>query len=96
MSYFMEELSMDDSEWELLIRRQHAQRRFLKTQAQMLRQELELEDELLNENPEIAGFIHQLNSAELAAHQQGIQSQYSNLQQERRTRFLSRLFPGID
>lgn len=87
---------MDDSEWELLIRRQHAKRRFLRTQAHLLQEELELEDELLNENPEMAGLIHQINSAEIAAHQQGIQSQYSSLQRERRTRFLGRLFPGID
>jgi hypothetical protein len=97
MSYFMEEFNTNDSsELELIIRRQHAHKRFLRTQAQMLRQELDLEDELLEQYPEMAGFIHQLNTAEIAAQQKGVEAQYSELQQGRITRFINRLFPGID
>lgn len=93
----MEEFNTDDSsELELLIRQQHAQRRFLKTQARLLEQELFLEDELLEQYPEMAGFIYQLNNAETAAHHKGIAAQYADIQQNRRTRFVNRLFPGID
>jgi hypothetical protein len=97
MSYFTEESDMDDWELEAIIRRQHSRRRYQRSQVELLQQELELEDELLTQNPEMAGFIYQLNSAESARQQQGFSEEMQpDLKSQRRSRFMSRLFPGIE
>ncbi|BBD62796.1 hypothetical protein NIES2109_56460 (plasmid) [Nostoc sp. HK-01] len=54
---FEDELLLSEEQ----IRRRHNQRRFLRRNAQLLQQELELEDELLESNPELAQMIHDLN-----------------------------------
>lgn len=97
MNYFMEGLNMSDDELDALIRRQHAERRYQQTQGQLLRQELDIEEQLLNEHPEMAGFIYQINTAETLRQQQGFSDEMQpDLKIERRTRFVNWLFPGIE
>lgn len=88
---------MSDGELEFHIRRQHAQRRYQIAQSQLLQQELDLEDELLNEYPEMTEFIYQINQAEIARQQQGFGEEIqTDLKMGRRTGFINRLFPGIE
>jgi hypothetical protein len=93
----MEGLNMNDDELEAHIRRQHALFRYQRSQAQLLNQELDLEEQLLNEYPEMAGFIHQLNTAETSRKQRGFSDEMQpDLKATRRTKFINRLFPGIE
>ncbi|QLE45220.1 hypothetical protein FD723_33400 (plasmid) [Nostoc sp. C052] len=59
---------------ESLIRQRHNQQMFLRRNAQLLQQELELEAELLEENPELAQVIHSLNMQEIQSNQQGLEN----------------------
>ncbi|MEH1828294.1 MAG: hypothetical protein V7L22_23655 [Nostoc sp.] len=47
---------------------------FLRRNAQLLQQELELEAELLEENPELVQVIHSLNMQEIQSNQQGLEN----------------------
>jgi hypothetical protein len=67
---FEEQLHLTES----LIRRRHNQQMFLRRNAQLLQQELELEAELLEENPELAQTIHSLNMQEIQSNQRGLQN----------------------
>lgn len=67
---FEEQLHLSESQ----IRLWHKQRMFLRRNAQLLQQELEMEAELLAENPELAQSIHSLNMREIQSHQRGLQN----------------------
>ncbi|MBN3958671.1 hypothetical protein [Nostoc sp. NMS8] len=67
---FSEQLHLTEEE----IRRRHNQQMFLRRNAQMLQQELELEDELLTENPELAQAVHAFNMQEIQSNQRGVQN----------------------
>ncbi|MCC5619734.1 hypothetical protein LC605_32900 [Nostoc sp. CHAB 5836] len=67
---FEEQLHVTES----LIRQRHNQQMFLRRNAQLLQQELELEAELLEENPELAQIIHSLNMREIQSNQRGVQN----------------------
>ncbi|MFK0731536.1 MAG: hypothetical protein ACIWVG_10300 [Gloeotrichia echinulata HAB0833] len=67
---FNEQLHLSESQ----IRLWHNQRIFLRRNAQLLQQELEIETELLAENPELAQAIHSLNMQEIQSHQRGLQN----------------------
>jgi len=88
---FEEELLLTEEQ----IRRQHNQRRFLRRNAQLLQQELDLEDELISENPELAQMVHDINTLETQAHRQGFSSVFEVAHQGRKGSVWRRLFPGL-
>lgn len=79
---------------EAYIRHYHNQQRQLRTHAELLQQELDLEDQILAENPEMADSIHQLNTAEISAQQQGMQQSFKFTGNTGRG-LIGRIFPGI-
>ncbi len=59
---------------ESLVRQRHNQQMFLRRNAQLLQQELELEAELLEDSPELAQVIHSLNMQEIQSNQRGLEN----------------------
>ncbi|MBD2496721.1 hypothetical protein [Nostoc sp. FACHB-280] len=88
---FEEELLLSEAE----IRRRHNQRRLLRRNAQLLQQELELEDELIRENPEFAQMIHDLNVLESQAGHRGFGSVFETGGESQKKSVWGRLFPGL-
>ncbi|MFN6501338.1 MAG: hypothetical protein RMX65_030695 [Nostoc sp. DedQUE01] len=88
---FEEELLLTEEQ----IRRRHDQRRFLRRNAQLLQQELDLEDELISENPELAQMVHDINTLETQAHRQGLSSVFEVADEGRKGSVWRRLFPGL-
>lgn len=88
---FEDELQLSKSQ----IRRRHNARRFLRRNAELLQQELELEDELLESNPELSQMIHDLNVLETQAHHQGFGSVTQGESTSQKQNIWSKLFPGL-
>ncbi|MCG6138795.1 MAG: hypothetical protein MET45_30090 [Nostoc sp. LLA-1] len=87
--YYEDRLNLSEAQ----IRRHHQKERFRRRNAELLQQELELEDELLQENPELAQQIHALNAAEIQAQQAGFQHLF-NADSSKKSGWRS-LFPGL-
>lgn len=88
---FSEQLQLTESE----VRRRHNQQMFLRRNAQLLQQELELEDELLAENPELAQAVHAFNMREIFAQEQGLKSVMQGDSTPKGQSVWSRIFPGL-
>ncbi|MEA5606225.1 hypothetical protein [Nostoc sp. UHCC 0252] len=88
---FEERLQLTESE----IRRRHQQRMFLRRNAQLLQQELELEAELLEENPELAQVIHSLNMQEIQSQQQGLFGVMQGDSNPKGQSVWNKFFPGL-
>ncbi|MFN6564256.1 MAG: hypothetical protein RMY28_031310 [Nostoc sp. ChiSLP01] len=88
---FEDELLLSEEQ----IRRRHNGRRFLRRNAQLLQQELELEDELLESNPELAQMIHELNVLETQAGLQGFGSKLEIESSGKPGSVWNRVFPGL-
>ena len=89
---FEEELHLSESQ----IRLWHNQRMFLRRNTQLLQQELELEAELLAENPELAQAIHSLNMREIQSHQLGLQNVFGVAESSPKEGSIwSKFFPGL-
>ena len=88
---FSEQLQLSES----LIIRRHNQQMFLRRNAQLLQQELEFEDELLADNPELAQTVHSLNIHEILAQQQGSRSVMQGDSNPKGKSVWSRFFPGL-
>ncbi|MBD2518132.1 hypothetical protein H6G93_24770 [Nostoc sp. FACHB-973] len=89
---FEEELLLTEEQ----IRRRHKKRRFLCRNAQLLQQELDLEDQLISENPKLAQMVHDINTLETQAHRQGLSSVFEVADEGRKGFVWRRLFPGLD
>ncbi|AUB44911.1 hypothetical protein COO91_11164 (plasmid) [Nostoc flagelliforme CCNUN1] len=88
---FEEQLHLTEDE----MRRRHNQQMFLRRNAQLLQQEMELEAELLEENPELAQTIHALNMQEIQAQQQGLFGVMQGDSTPKRQSVWSKFFPGL-
>ncbi|MCC5668206.1 hypothetical protein LC653_31185 [Nostoc sp. CHAB 5784] len=88
---FEEHLQLTESE----IRRRHQQRMFARRNAQLLQQELELEAQLIEENPELAQTIHNFNMQETQAQQQGLRSGIQEESDPKTQSVWSKVFPGL-
>lgn len=88
---FEAHLQLTESE----IRRRHQQRMFLSRNAQLLQQELELEAQLLEENPELAQTIHDFNVQEIQAQQQGLRGSLQGESDPKTQSLWSKFFPGL-
>ncbi|MBD2535113.1 hypothetical protein H6G97_39170 [Nostoc flagelliforme FACHB-838] len=81
---------------ESLIRQRHNQQMFLRRNTQLLQQELELEAELLAENPELAQVIDSLNMQEIQSNQQGVQNVLGLEELASKEQSIwSKFFPGL-
>ncbi|WP_193199738.1 hypothetical protein [Nostoc sp. MG11] len=67
---FGQQLQLTESQ----IRRRHQQRMFIQTNAELLQQELDLETQLMEENPELSQAIYDFNSLEIQSQHQGLKS----------------------
>ncbi|MFN6455732.1 MAG: hypothetical protein RM022_026530 [Nostoc sp. EfeVER01] len=88
---FSEQLHLTEEE----IRRRHNHQMFLHRNAQMLQQELDLEDELLAENPELAQAVHAFNMQEILAQQQGSFDVMQGDSTSKGQSVWSKFFPGL-
>ncbi|MBN3877962.1 MULTISPECIES: hypothetical protein [unclassified Nostoc] len=88
---FEEQLHLTES----LIRQRHNQQMFLRRNAQLLQQELELEAELLMDNPELAQVINSLNMQEFQAHQQGFKGVLKGELTPKSQSIWAKFFPGF-
>ncbi|MEA5507670.1 hypothetical protein VB735_32205 [Halotia wernerae UHCC 0503] len=88
---FDEQLQLSEEQ----IRRRHQQRMFMQRNAELLQQELELEAELLEENPEFAQVIHQLNLLETQAGQQGVKDVIQGDSSPKSRNMWGGFFPGL-
>ncbi|MCC5659864.1 hypothetical protein LC608_23385 [Nostoc sp. XA010] len=89
---FEEQLHLTES----LIRQRHNQQMLLRRNAQLLQQELELEAELLEDNPELAQTIHSLNMQELQSNQRGVQNVLGSQESASKGQSVwSKFFPGL-
>ncbi|WP_334906042.1 hypothetical protein [Nostoc sp.] len=79
---------------EIILR--HNQQMFLRRNAQLLQQELELEAELIEENPELAQAIHDLNVQEIQAQLQGLKGVMRGDSTPKSQSIWSKLFPGLN
>lgn len=87
-----EQLQLSES----LIIRRHNQQMFLRRNAQLLQQELEFEDELLAENPELAQAVHSLNMQEIQSNQRGVQNVLGSQESVSKEQSIwSKFFPGL-
>lgn len=77
------------------IRRRHRQRMLLRRNTQLLQQELELEDELLESNPELAQIVHDINLLETQAHHQGFGSIFDGDTNAKKSNVWNKFFPGL-
>lgn len=67
----------------------------LRRNAQLLRHLLDLEDELLADNPELAQAVHAFNSQEIQAQQQGSSGVMQGDSTSKEQSVWSRFFPGL-
>jgi hypothetical protein len=88
---FDEELHLSEEE----IRRRHNQRSFLRRNAQLLQQELELQEQLLEENPELAQAIHDFNNLESQTGYQGLKTTFEGETETKKVNVWSKFFPGL-
>jgi hypothetical protein len=88
---FSEQLQLSES----VIIRRHNQQMFLRRNAQLLQQELKLEAELLEDNPELAQVIHSLNMQEIQAQQQGSFGVMQGDSTPKEQSVWSKFFPGL-
>ncbi|MEH2188633.1 MAG: hypothetical protein V7K64_21085 [Nostoc sp.] len=88
---FEEQLQLSES----LIIRRHNQQMFLRRNAQLLQQELEFEDELLADNPELAQAVHAFNMQEIIAQQQGSRGAIQGESDPKNQSVWSKFFPGL-
>ncbi|NEU84240.1 hypothetical protein [Nostoc sp. UIC 10630] len=89
---FEEQLHLTES----LIRQRHNQQMFLRRNAQLLQQELELEAKLLEENPELAQVIHSLNMREIQSNQRGLENVLGSEESPSKEQSVwSKFFPGL-
>ncbi|QLE52635.1 hypothetical protein FD724_32080 (plasmid) [Nostoc sp. C057] len=89
---FEEQLHLTESQ----IIQRHNQQMFLRRNAQLLQQELELEAELLEENPELAQVIHSLNMQEIQSNQRGLQNVLGSEESPSKEQSVwSKFFPGL-
>ncbi|MBD2459307.1 hypothetical protein H6G80_35420 [Nostoc sp. FACHB-87] len=88
---FEEELQLSEEQ----IRRRHNQRWFLRRNAELLQQELELEDELINENPELAQMIHEINTLETQALHRGFGGVFEGDASAKKSNVWNKFFPGL-
>ncbi|AUB44693.1 hypothetical protein COO91_10933 (plasmid) [Nostoc flagelliforme CCNUN1] len=89
---FEEQLHLTEEE----MRRRHNQQMFLRRNAQLLQQELEIEAKLLEENPEFARTIHSLNMQEIQSNQRGLQNILgSEKLGAKEQNVWSKFFPGL-
>lgn len=71
------------------------ERMFLRRNAQLLQQELELEAQLIEENPELAKSIHHFNMQEIQVQQQGFRSGIQEESDSKTQIVWSKFFPGL-
>jgi len=92
-----ENLSLDEQLHlsESLIIRRHNQQMYLRRNAQLLQQELSLEAELVEDNPELAQAIHSLNLQEIQAQKQGLKGVMQGDSTPKSQSIWSKLFPGL-
>ncbi|MDZ8066972.1 MAG: hypothetical protein RMY64_15340 [Nostoc sp. DedQUE08] len=89
---FEEQLHLTES----IVRQRHNQQMFLRRNAQLLQQELELEAELLEDNPELAQTIHSLNMHEIQSNQQGLENVLGLEESASKKQSVwSKFFPGL-
>ncbi|QLE45075.1 hypothetical protein FD723_32470 (plasmid) [Nostoc sp. C052] len=89
---FEEQLQLSES----LIIRRYNQQMFLRRNARLLQQELELEAELLEENPELAQTIYTLNMQEIQSNQRGVQNVLGSQESASKEQSVwSKFFPGL-
>ncbi|MGF1938327.1 MAG: hypothetical protein RM347_028875 [Nostoc sp. ChiQUE02] len=89
---FEEQLYLTEEE----IRRRHNQQIFLRRNAQLLQQELLLEAELLEDNPEFAQTIHALNMREIQSNQRGLENVLDSEELASKEQSIwSKFFPGL-
>ncbi|MBD6621153.1 hypothetical protein FNW02_37015 [Komarekiella sp. 'clone 1'] len=88
---FEEQLQLTESQ----IRRRHQQRIFMRRNAELLQQELELEAELLEENPELNQVIHELNTLEIQTGQQGLKDAIQGESSPKHRNVWDSFFPGL-
>ncbi|AVH68119.1 hypothetical protein [Nostoc sp. 'Peltigera membranacea cyanobiont' N6] len=89
---FEEQLHLTESQ----IIQRHNQQIFLRRNAQILQQELELEAELLEENPELSQTIHSFNMQEIQSNQQGLENVLgSEGSHSKEQSVWSKFFPGL-
>ncbi|MCC5640276.1 hypothetical protein LC593_31475 [Nostoc sp. CHAB 5844] len=88
---FEEELQMLEEQ----VRRRHNHRRFLRRNAQLLQQELDLEDELISENPELTQMVHDLNTLLTQGFHQGFGSVEEGDNNTRKENVWNNFFPGL-
>lgn len=88
---FDEQLHLSES----LIIRRHNQQMFLRRNAQLLQQELSLEAELVEENPELAQAINHLNLQEIQAQKQGLFGFIQGESTPKVQSVWSKFFPGL-
>lgn len=62
--------------------------------AQLVEQEIDLEQQLLEEYPELTPFVHALNTQEIAASTQGVTSKMGGEQKKMNGKRIN-LFPGL-
>jgi hypothetical protein len=84
-----EQLQLSES----LIIRRHNQQMFLRRNAQLLQQELDLEAELLEDNPELAQAVHAFNLQEIQAQQQSSSGVMQGDSTSKEQSIWSRFFP---
>ncbi|MEJ6486892.1 hypothetical protein N0Y54_37500 [Nostoc punctiforme UO1] len=89
---FEEQLHLTES----LVRQRHNQQMFLRRNAQLLQQELELEAELLEDSPELAQVIHSFNMQEIQSNQQGLENVLASKESASKEQSVwSKFFPGL-
>ncbi|MHC5862990.1 hypothetical protein [Nostoc sp.] len=89
---FEEQLHLTESQ----IIQRHNQQMFLRRNAQLLQQELSLEAELLEDNPELAQVIHSLNMREIQSHQRGLENVLGSEESVPKEQSVwSKFFPGL-
>lgn len=88
---FEEQLHLTES----LIRQRHNQQMLLRRNAQLLKQELSFEVELLEDNPELAQTIHSFNIQEIQAQQQGSFCVMQGDSTPKYQSVWSKFFPGL-
>lgn len=74
---------------------ERCQQIFWRRNAQLLQQELELEAELLEENPELGEAIHHLNLQDILAQQQGLKGVMQGDSTPKSQNIWSKFFPGL-
>lgn len=88
---FEEQLQLSES----VIIRRHNQQMFLRRNTQLLQQELDLEAELLADNPELVQAVHAFNMQEILAQQQSSRDVMQGDSTFKGQSVWSKFFPGL-